>query len=289
MTPKDKLIAWLNDQIGYTEGANNWNRYAARLDAIPGLTWGAKQNLPWCGEFVLAAFLECFGVDKALELLCSPKPTGIPVCSIAAGYFQSAGCWGKTPQVGAVIFFAVGGEIGHTGVVTAVGMGAITTVEGNSSDRVARREYPIGDPSVAGYGYPRWEMLGDDTDATTTEEDRLDDFRDFAAPDVATTVPDPDRHDEIITGREPEPDTCEVPLPILREGDESEAVRAAQRLLIARGFPCGGSWSGRYLRELPDGEFGPKTKASVLAFQDQQDLQQTGEIDGATWAALITT
>lgn len=280
MTPKDKLIAWLNDQVGYTEGAGNWNRYAARLDAIPGLTWGAKQNLPWCGEFVLAAFVECFGVNKALELLCSPKPTGIPVCSIAAGYFQSAGCWGKTPQVGAVVFFYVGGEIGHTGVVTAVGMGAITTVEGNSSDRVARREYPIGDPSIAGYGYPRWEMLGEDTNVPATEEDRLDDFRDFAAPDAPDTN----------VGDKPEPaSTCTPELPILREGDESEAVRSAQRLLIARGFPCGGSWSGRYRRELPDGEFGPKTRASVEAFQDQQGLPETGEIDGATWAALITT
>lgn len=280
MKPQEKLIAWLNEQEGYPEGPGNWNKYAARLDAIPGLTWGAKQNLPWCGEFVLAAFVECFGVDKALELLCSPKPTGIPVCSIAAGYFLNTNRWGKTPQVGAVIFFRVNGEIGHTGVVTAVGMGAITTVEGNSSDRVARREYPIGDTAIAGYGYPRWELLGEDTNVPTTEEDRLDDFRDFAAPEVTDTN----------AGDKPEPlITCTLDLPLLREGDESEAVRSAQRLLIARGFPCGGSWSGRYRRELPDGEFGPKTAESVKAFQDQQDLPETGEIDGATWAALIIT
>ena len=66
-------------------------------------------------------------------------------------------------------------------------------------------------------------------------------------------------------------------------------MRNAQRLLIGRGFRCGGSWSSVYRRELPDGDFGPMTKAAVRQFQARAGLSQTGLIDGATWRALITT
>ena len=27
---KAKLVAWCNDQVGYTEGANNYNKYAPK-------------------------------------------------------------------------------------------------------------------------------------------------------------------------------------------------------------------------------------------------------------------
>ena len=97
---KRKLVAWCNSQVGYREGTNNYNKYAERLDKIDNLTWGPKQNQPWCGEFVLAAFVECFGVDLALELQCSSRPTSIPLCSAGAGNFKQAGRWHMNPQVG---------------------------------------------------------------------------------------------------------------------------------------------------------------------------------------------
>lgn len=263
---KAKLVAWCNSQVGIREGPNNWNPFAEKLDKIDNLTWGPKQNQPWCGEFVLCAFVECFGVDAALEMLCSSRPTSIPLCSAGAGYFKQAAQWFVSPQVGDVVFFLVNGAINHTGIVTSVGMRAFTTVEGNSSDMVSRNTYPLNSPRLAGFGRPRWALV--DSEPEEPEEDEPEAPEDLA---------------------EPETETCTVTLPVLREGDESEAVRCAQRLLLARGYPCGGSWSWIYQRELPDGEFGPKTASSVREFQTDNKLPETGIIDGATWAALITT
>ena len=42
----------------------------------------------------------------------------------------------------------------HTGIVTYVEDGVITTVEGNSNDRVEINQYVIGDEEILGYGIP---------------------------------------------------------------------------------------------------------------------------------------
>jgi hypothetical protein len=76
-----------------------------------------------------------------------------------------------------------------------------------------------------------------------------------------------------------------VQLPLLRIGDKGGYVKAAQTLLIARGYSCGGR---RFLgRENPDGEFGRATEKAVADFQRENGLEVDGEIGGATWAALI--
>lgn len=42
---KAKLVAWCNDQVGYEEGYNNYNKYAPKWTEAGG--WNA-QNQPWC-------------------------------------------------------------------------------------------------------------------------------------------------------------------------------------------------------------------------------------------------
>lgn len=68
-------------------------------------------------------------------------------------------------------------------------------------------------------------------------------------------------------------------LPLLRYGDKSECVRAAQLLLIGRGYSCG--------RYGADGEMGQGTYNAVIAFQRARSLQQDGIIGAQTWARLI--
>lgn len=53
---KRKLLAIASGEVGYREGGNNWNKFAAEIDPLH-ITWGDKQNQPWCGEFVLWAFV----------------------------------------------------------------------------------------------------------------------------------------------------------------------------------------------------------------------------------------
>lgn len=248
------VVRTANEQVGTREGPNNWNPYAAALDPL-GITYGAKQNLAWCGEFVLWVFYKCFGIDKALEMLCSPNPTAIPLCKSGAQYFKSAGRWSKTPSLGAIVFFYVSGGINHQGIVTAINGKTITTDEGNSTDMVSRRNYTIGSSQIAGYGIPKWSVVAKNATVEPSEE-----------------IPVSDSEN---------PNNCEATekLPILRKGMTGECVRAAQMLLNGRDCSCGIYGA--------DGDFGNATLAAVLAFQRRNGLEADGVIGQQTWAKLL--
>lgn len=62
----------------------------------------------------------------------------------------------------------------------------------------------------------------------------------------------------------------------LRQGCQGNVVQEMQNLLEAQGFDVG----------TPDGDFGPKTKAQVIAFQRSKNLAADGIVGAATWAAL---
>lgn len=250
----NKLLAWLGAQVGYTEGGNNWNKYAAAIDPL-GITYGAKQNQPWCAEFDLAAFVECFGVKDGLTMLYSPNPTEIPLCKAGAAYFKRAGAWHSTPEVGDIIFFIVGGDINHQGVVVEIEDGFVTAIEGNRSDRVSRNRYRLNYPAIAGYGRPNWSVVtGEKTEAIPTP----------ATPQTDATV----------SG------VCvNISIPMLRRGDECAAVESLQLLLIGRRFSCGGAGA--------DGDFGPATEQAVKNAQTEYGISVDGIVGRQTWLALI--
>ena len=75
------------------------------------------------------------------------------------------------------------------------------------------------------------------------------------------------------------PNSALVPLPVLRYGDVSEAVRAAQLLLCGRGLSCGPDGA--------DGELGPNTLGAVRAFQRSRGLTPDGAVGRDTWSALL--
>lgn len=76
-----------------------------------------------------------------------------------------------------------------------------------------------------------------------------------------------------------------IEVPLLTIGDKGGYVRAAQTLLIARGYDCG----NRPLigTEKADGDFGRATERAVAFFQSAQGLEVDGEIGCDTWTALL--
>lgn len=236
----NKFLQIAEAEVGYHEGDNNYNKFAAQLDPL-NITYGDKQNQPWCGEFVLWCAVKAFGVERGLKLLRSPRPSGIPLCSEGARYFREAGQLVKGPERGDIVFFSYSGDINHTGIVTSTYNGAINTVEGNCGDAVKRCAYSAHGGNIAGYGRPDWSAVCEDG------------------------------------GEEPKPTINGLPL--LRYGDMSETVRAAQILLIGRGYTCGGCGA--------DGEFGPATRQAVENFQTTHNLEADGIIGPATWGALL--
>jgi len=66
-------------------------------------------------------------------------------------------------------------------------------------------------------------------------------------------------------------------LPVISNPNKGKVVKKLQSLLTQKGFPAGA-----------DGDFGPKTEAMVKKFQKSKSLPETGEVDKATWAALLS-
>lgn len=161
-----KLVQLAYDQLGYKEGTNNWNKYASdpRMKQLYG--WNV-QNQPWCAVFVNWLFINAFGYPEGADMTYG----GSAACSVQAGYYKAKNAWSMTPHKGDQIFFIVSGGINHMGIVVDVSCSTITTIEGNTSDSVAKRTYYIGDPSIAGYGVPNWSIAADLPDDDPDEDD----------------------------------------------------------------------------------------------------------------------
>lgn len=252
----EKLVSWCNGEVGYHEGSGNWNKYSENPDVIKLLGW-KPQNEAWCDTFTDAAFCINFGLKAASEMTYQPIGKGSAACRTSAQFFKDHAAFFYRPQVGDVIFFISGGAINHQGIVTAINGNSITTVEGNSSDAVSRRNYTIGDSRIAGYGRPKWSVVADD------EGNQSEKPTDSEIPVVDAPV-------EVVYN---------IKLPLVVYGDEGVIVRNAQLLLIGNGYKCG--WWGA------DGEFGDATLAAVKKFQSAFGITVDGEIGGETWNALF--
>lgn len=99
------------------------------------------RNQPWCADFVSTA-LARGGVR-----------TGTSSVSGLRAWGQRNGCYFSNgqgmPKPGDVVLFQNG--MSHAGIVTRVENGRIYTVEGNSSNAVKERSYPINSGRITGY------------------------------------------------------------------------------------------------------------------------------------------
>ena len=254
MYDKERVISLALSQVGYHEVGDNRTKYAEELDAIPGFYNGKKNGYAWCDVFVDWCFVKSYGVVGAKELLCQPDNSAGAGCLYSARYFMAKGQFRQEPETGDQIFFTYrDGEVSHTGLVVEVTSYSVVTVEGNTSDGVYKRSYPLSDARIYGYGRPDWgaEAAEPATDPAPVEP-----------------APTPAAPKARVNG-----------LPMLRQGDKGEAVRAAQFLLNGRKCSVG-MWGA-------DGDFGPQTRSAVLAYQRRNELEADGIIGPETWAALL--
>ena len=204
---KQRLISWVTGQIGTHEGANNRNRYAEDGQLVKLYGWNA-QNQPWCDLFTDEAFIACFGLKVGAAMTYQRIGAGSAACRQSAQFFKDNGAFVQTPETGDVVFFYVGGAINHQGIVIRVSGESIVTVEGNASDAVSERSYPIGADTIAGYGRPKWSL----------------------AVDEAADAP---------TGKSVQRILLNLPVPA--KGDVGGAVAAIQGALQYRGYSLGAS------------------------------------------------
>lgn len=172
MTDREKIVDFALSQVGTCEDpkGSNKQKYGALLDNTEWYlykqgdkTWIHKVNgFDWCTQFVDAAFISVFGIDKARKMLYRPKYNNYgAVVKYAANYFNEKGELFKrgtyTPIPGDVIYFQNSKGFSHTGIVVSVNNTTVTTVEGNTgtgSNYVGKKSYNMNDSYIYGYGYP---------------------------------------------------------------------------------------------------------------------------------------
>lgn len=258
-----QLVAIAEAEIGYHEKASNSNldsktansgnknytKYGRDLYKA-GYYNGNKNGYEWCDQFVDWCFFKlCGSKEKAEYLECQTGDYGAG-CGFSMKYYKAAGRFSKTPKVGDQIFFKYTNDSStadHTGIVVGVTSTKVTTIEGNSGDRVQERSYSRSDSTIVGYGHPRF----DEAPAAATQSQ------------VETTY-------------------VGVSLPVLQFGSSGQSVKALQRLLYVMNYYGA---DGKPLEI--DGKFGPNVERAVKKYQELNNLTITGVCDQKMWNKML--
>lgn len=148
MASPAEFLKELRRHLGYSEPANGVTPYGVWYSRRVGDA--QFRDDPWCAMFV------SYCGDK------TNAPVGQFAWTVAqAKWFKQRGRFDRKPRRGSLVFFDWGGShdldrIDHVGVVEQVRKdGTLVTLEGNTSDRVARRVRTMS--TVVGFGHPEWE------------------------------------------------------------------------------------------------------------------------------------
>ena len=143
-------------------GSANYTKYARDFDEkYPKWYNGKKNGFAWCDMFVDWCMLTAFGYADALRLLCQPERSAGAGCTYSLMYYEKQSRYhDKDPKPGDQIFFSTAhskSNVSHTGLVEKVDGSKVYTIEGNTSDQVARRSYYLSDSYIVGYGRPAYD------------------------------------------------------------------------------------------------------------------------------------
>lgn len=137
-------------ELRYTEQGNNQTKYGA---------WYGMNGAAWCHMFVSWCANQA-GVSTSIV----PKTAS---CSSGISFFKNKNQFkyrGRyTPKRGDIIYFRNGG---HVGIVEKTSGSTVHTVEGNKSDKVARRSYSLSDTRITGYGVPNYTNLNSSSNSS---------------------------------------------------------------------------------------------------------------------------
>jgi LysM repeat protein len=149
MTTAETVLNVARNQLGTIENGSGDTLYS---------DWYGLSSESWCDMFVswVGSTAGASGVIGHFAY-----------CPSHVNWFKGRGQWGKTPRVGAVVFFDWNGdgEADHVGLVETINAdGSIGTIEGNSTNPNGGRygvfrhtEWPR---YILGYGYPAYDAQG---------------------------------------------------------------------------------------------------------------------------------
>ena len=128
-------------EIGYKEQGSNKTKYGEYTGA---------NGAAWCHSFVSWCAHEA-GVSTSIVPKTASTTYGMQ-------WFQKKGQFkykGKyTPKRCDIVYFKTNRN--HVGIVESVSGGQLHTIEGNTSNKVARQSYSLNDATITGYGIPKY-------------------------------------------------------------------------------------------------------------------------------------
>ena len=293
-------------------GSGNFTKYARDIDNIPGFYNGKKNGYAWCDCFVDWCFIQAYGATTAKQLLCQPDNSAGAGCTYSAMYYKQKGQFYTSPQVGDQIFFGNASESTHTGLVWKVDNEKVYTIEGNTSGAsgvvangggVCRKSYSLTYSRIYGYGRPKYTNGAVTITPTTVIKSsaseqisgRIDTVKEVQVwlnQSYSAGLTTDGKYGDLtkaalvkvlqkalgvaVDGKYGK--RTNVAVKVLRQGDEGEAVKALQGLLVCNGYKLA------YV----DGEFGTGTKTSLIQYQTKMKLEVDGEAGQETFTSLCS-
>lgn len=152
----ERLIEVCEGEIGVCEPKGD-DKYIKYYNETGGMNF--NMNVAWCAIFVTWCKARA-GIDKSV----------IPhfaSCDLGKEWFEKRGLYKKSrayggeyqPKRGDIVFFSSGyneKDATHVGIVTSLSGNALSTIEGNTSNTVARRSYSVASKYIIGYGVPEY-------------------------------------------------------------------------------------------------------------------------------------
>lgn len=143
-------------EVGVREsggGGNRGRRITTYRRAVTGAGEAASVPEPWCADF-LSWIWRRAGAPIGFGARGSDYVPDLVAWARLTRRWHAARA-GYRPRPGDLVVFRAGGSrFGHTGLVAKMHHGRIYTIEGNWSDRVARRTLKAWDSQVTGYIAP---------------------------------------------------------------------------------------------------------------------------------------
>ncbi len=153
---RDKIVKVAEGELGVCEPSGD-DKYIKYYNSIAGGSFA--MTVAWCAIFVTWC--------KSMAGIATSIIPHFASCDVGKQWFEKKGqyklakAYGGTytPVKGDVIFFSskrTQADSTHVGIVTGVSGSTVNTIEGNTSDKVARRSYALSDKTIIGYGVPAY-------------------------------------------------------------------------------------------------------------------------------------
>ena len=151
MSLRDEIVRVALGEVGASESNGGDMKY---------INWygGFGAGTPWCAIFVSWCANQAGMLNNYVPKYAS--------CDVGKSWFSNKGWYqtspayggNYTPKTGDIIFFSgshTTSNSTHTGIVKSCDGSTVYTIEGNTSNKVAERSYPVSSNYIIGYGLPQ--------------------------------------------------------------------------------------------------------------------------------------